>query len=132
MKRKNKYEDKRNHIWISEEGLQDMIDRASEVKANKMLDDILMRSTKDVFGMLMVLPCKVLLDDFGDLMPKKERIPTFLDKVYEEYLCVERGYVGVEELCDEIKRECKQRFGNDISFDFTNKDINKIGGSSND
>lgn len=71
----------------------------------RMKEEATEKGCKLAFNLMLALPAKVILDDFGSLMRKEGRVERFLDLCMEQYKCYEEGYVTLQELAKDLKDE---------------------------
>ena len=75
------------------------------ILAREMMEKSRRDATRDVLELLMTLPTIVILDSFGNLMPKKGRVEKFIELVEEQLRYIENGEVQLDELKEQIESE---------------------------
>lgn len=101
-------------------------EKAKVAKAATSTIEELVEKEKDMictraFKMAVVLPTVVIMDSFGKLMPKKDRVKTFIKLVTEQWFCVAQGQVTLDELAEQIEKETE----GDYNLEFVMSDLEK-------
>lgn len=90
-------------------GMMPAVAAQIKAEAQKIVEAEMPNTVRELTELLMVLPTVVILDSFGKLMPKQDRIKTFMALVYEQYQYIESGEVNLEELKAQIEEEIGEK-----------------------